>query len=242
MINRAMNFVARNVLTRLLLGRVSNSTYFKYIYKFNYWEDPDSRSGPGSNMLYTEEIRKTIPLIFDKFQIESVFDAPCGDFYWMSSVIGKTDISYLGGDLVGELIQQNVDRWAKISNARFTRFDITCDKFPTADLWICRDVHFHLSNADIARSLCEFCQSEIKYVLLTSHSHTPSSSFENTDIPSGGFRLLDMTEFPFNLPKTPLYRFNDYIPPHPAREMLLFERAQIAACIPTLLLNIGMKN
>jgi hypothetical protein len=61
--------------------------------------------------------------------------------------------------------------------------------------------------------------------------HNPSDPFENTDIASGGFRLLDMTKPPFNLPATPLYRFDDYIDPHPAREMLLYERAQIASAM-----------
>ena len=240
MINKALNFVMRNILTRLLLGRVSDSTYFKYIYKFNYWEDPDSKSGPGSNMLYTAEIRKTLPIIFEKFGIRTIFDAPCGDFHWMSSVVGKADLSYLGGDLVEELIQQNTTRSANINNAKFVKFDITRDKFPNADLWICRDVHFHLRNADVARSLLEFCKSEIKYVLLTSHTYNSSASFENADIPSGGFRLLDMTKYPFNLPTTPLYRFEDYIDPHPAREMLLFDRSQIASCIPMIESVIGL--
>ncbi len=133
MINRALNFVLRNILSRLLLGRVSASTYFKLIYMFNYWEDPESRSGPGSNMIYTEEIRKTLPIVFEKFGIRSVFDAPCGDFHWMSSVISQSDVTYLGGDLVKELVQQNVSRWTNVQNAKFVAFDITRDKFPVAD-------------------------------------------------------------------------------------------------------------
>lgn len=242
MINRAFGFITRKVLSRLLLGRVSNSTYFKYIYKCNYWEDPDSRSGPGSNMIYTATIRETLPLIFKDLGIRTVFDAPCGDFHWMSNVISGADVSYTGGDLVEDLIKENNTKWAALPNAKFVTFDVTRDAFPDVDLWICRDLHFHLSNADVARSLTQFCRSNAKYALLTSHTDTSDGSFANQDITSGGFRLLDITVHPFCLPKTPLYRFDDYIEPHPPREMLLYKREQIASTLPTILSNLGLSS
>lgn len=240
MFNRILNYVQRKILTLLLLGRVSSDTYFKYVYKFNYWEDSDSRSGPGSNMHYTEKIRNSLPIIFENFCIRTVFDTPCGDFHWMSSVMANSNVNYIGGDLVKELIQQNATRYANLKNVKFTTFDITRDKFPLADLWICRDVHFHLSFADIVKSLEEFSRSSVQYVLLTSHIQTTSAPFKNEDIISGGFRLLDMTKYPFNLAVTPHYRFDDYIEPHPAREMLLYDRTQIASALPMIKSNINL--
>ena len=240
MINRAFNFVTRTILPRLLLGRVSDSTYFKYIYKTNYWEDPDSRSGPGSNMLYTAVIQATLPIIFEDLGIRTVFDAPCGDFHWMSEVVSKAAIDYIGGDLVEALVKQNATKWRALSNTKFITFDVTRDEFPNADLWICRDLHFHLSNADVARSLGQFCKSNIKYALLTSHTDTSAGLFENQDITSGGFRLLDITNRPFCLPRTPLYRFDDYIEPHPPREMLLYDSEQIASSLPTIMSTLGL--
>lgn len=203
---------------------VSNKKKFTSIWKTNYWSDSESLSGPGSNMEYTKNIRKELPILFNKFNIKSIFDAPCGDFYWMKEVLKNANVNYTGGDIVYELIELNNQKY-KSTKINFINFDLTIDKYPDSDLWICRDVLFHLSNKDIFLTLQNFIKSDIQYMLTT--THFTDSNWENIDINSGSFRLIDLFKKPYLFPQNVLYRFNDYIEPHPAREMCLFSRKDI---------------
>ena len=49
---------------------------FSKIYKNNYWGSNFSKSGPGSDLDNTVNIRKKIPNIIKKYKIKSIFDAP----------------------------------------------------------------------------------------------------------------------------------------------------------------------
>ena len=73
---------------------------FNKIYSTNYWFDNESRSGAGSTLKSTENIRFHLPKILEKFNIKKLFDAPCGDFNWMSQVLKNIEIDYLGSDIV----------------------------------------------------------------------------------------------------------------------------------------------
>ena len=73
---------------------------FNKIYSTNYWFDNESRSGTGSSLRSTENIRFHLPKILEKFNIKKLFDAPCGDFNWMSQVLKSVEIDYLGSDIV----------------------------------------------------------------------------------------------------------------------------------------------
>lgn len=213
---------------RVLFKIASKDSVFTSIWKNNYWSDNESLSGPGSSLAYTENIRKRLPVLFTEFSIKDVFDAPCGDFTWMKEVVKNTQIRYTGGDIVKGIIKSN--HIYQNEKVNFIVFDITEQQPPQSDLWICRDVFFHLSNKDILSSLKQFVKSEVPYLLTTTHKNT--SHFSNSDIVSGDFRLIDLFEHPYHFPKNVLYRFEDYIDPHPPREMCLFTSEQIAQIIP----------
>lgn len=51
---------------------------FEKIYKSNIWGDKESLSGPGSNMEYTQNVRKLVSYVIKKYAIKSLLDAPCG--------------------------------------------------------------------------------------------------------------------------------------------------------------------
>ena len=59
---------------------------FTKIYDTKFWYNCESLSGAGSNLLYTENLRKELPKLFDIFNIKTVLDAPCGDMNWMRLV------------------------------------------------------------------------------------------------------------------------------------------------------------
>ena len=195
---------------------------FSDIYNSNYWGDSESVSGPGSTLYYTEEIRKSLSQIINELSIESMFDAPCGDFNWMQHVVNKDKINYVGGDIVPEIVISNQKKY---QNQTFKEFNIIEDDFPSADLWICRDCFFHLPEADIIKSLKNFVKSDIKYLFTTTHIN--DNEFMNTDIKTGGFRKIDLFLPPYNFPKDVLYKVKDYVPGFPKREMILITKDQL---------------
>jgi len=197
---------------------------FTEIYKTNYWGSPESISGTGSTLRYTENLRKNLPGLFEKFSIQTIFDAPCGDFNWMKEVVQGTNIMYLGGEIVSEIVSKN-NLLYSARNIRFIDFDITSMDFPDADLMICRDCLFHLSYRDIRSFLDLFLKSNIKYLLTTTHVN--NGSFKNRDIESGDFRKIDLFSSPFNFPNEFLYRVQDWLPPDPQREICLWSREQL---------------
>lgn len=198
---------------------------FNEIYKLNWWGNNESISGVGSTLEYTRNLRIQLPVLFDKFKIESVFDAPCGDFNWMKHVISRSDgIKYIGGDIVQELVRINSLKY-KSKNISFINFDIVNDTFPKVDLWICRDCFFHLPSDMILKSLLLFLESNSSYMLSTTHKNY--DFFRNKDIKPGGFRFIDLFTEPYFFPANVLYRFDDWLSPEPEREMCMWSREQI---------------
>jgi len=134
------------------------------------------------------------------------------------------DMRYTGIDIVPDLISANSAKYSSFQH-RFLLADLTTDKFPIGDIVICRDCLFHLSEKDIFLFLTNFIASGTEFLLTTTHKN--EDGFLNTDILTGEFRLVDLFSPPFSLPKEVFYRFDDFIPPYPPREMCLWNRAQI---------------
>ncbi len=193
-------------------------------------------SGPGSTVEYTENLRQNLPVIFDKFAIRSVLDAPCGDLVWMSLVLQQNpSLRYTGADIVKPLIEKHAKAYANDLRIKFLHLDITEDSLPSADLWIVRDVLFHLSHSKSLSALKNFCNSNIKYILTTTHG--PNSKdyggniwTHNKDMWNGSFELLNLFAAPFNFP-APLYRLDDTHGEHPQREMCVWSQQQIAEAL-----------
>ena len=73
------------------------------MYNTNHWGGKDFLSGSGSNLIQTKTINQELPKIFLEFNIITVLDIPCGDFYWMR-VLDLRNIKYLGADIVREIV------------------------------------------------------------------------------------------------------------------------------------------
>jgi hypothetical protein len=203
---------------------------FSYIYEKNLWSSKQSKSGTGSHLETTTKIREEIPKIITDYNIQSILDAPCGDFNWMKELIRHyPNIQYIGGDIVEPLIAQNIETYST-DHIHFQILDITQDELPKSDLMLVRDCLFHLSYDDIYKFLLNFLKSDIKYLLTTTHK--PSSKFENKDILTGGFRFIDLFTLPFNFSNDPLVRIDDFLPGKEVpRQLCLFDRAQILSVI-----------
>jgi hypothetical protein len=217
-------FFLRKVKIKKVLAHSSIKQRFAAIYHSNYWDDTHSLSGSGSNLKSTKRVIKQLPVLIKKFNINSILDAPCGDFYWMKNVLNKVNVNYLGGDIVGKIVNSNNSKY-KSKKINFTKINIISDALPSAQLMICRDCLFHLSNDSIKLFLDNFLNSNIKYLLTTTHYN--NADFKNTDIKDGNFRLLDLFSAPFNFDKDVLYQIDDWIDGYNPRGMILLSREQI---------------
>jgi hypothetical protein len=202
---------------------------FTRIYKTNYWKGDDSKSGTGSSVEYTANLRAQLPELFERFSIMSVLDAPCGDLNWMKELIAATSINYIGCDIVEPLVQQLSNNYSS-ETVRFLYLDITKDPLPEADLMICRDCLPHLSYADTQAVLVNFVSSGIPYLLTSTYT---DGTFRNHDIATGDYRRTDLYSAPYNFPGDPVAIIEDWIPPYPERTMCLWTRDQISAALET---------
>lgn len=173
----------------------SNKDIFTNIYLKNKWGDSCSYSGSGSNLEQTTNILKELPDIFKKYEIKSIVDLPCGDFYWMQK-LNLSEIDYLGGDIVPEIIEKNKLRFNE-EKKNFRVIDIITDSLPQADMIFCRDCLVHFSYQDIYKSLKNIKNSKFKYLLTTSFLNRKI----NRNIATGSWRTLNLMEEPFNFPK-----------------------------------------
>jgi len=189
------------------------------------WGNETTYSGPGSTQHYTENLRRELPKIYEKFNITSVLDAPCGDLNWMNLVINKCKtVDYIGGDIVKSLIDKNTERFGR-SGVKFIELDITSNKLPSVDLMICRDCLFHLHKEEIFNFIDNFVNSDIKYLLTSTYTEYNT----NVDISVGRFFKINLFESPYNFPEKPLYKIDDWVPGFPIKEMYLWDRDQIIA-------------
>ena len=224
----SINSVLRRAGRAMRFGVRDHRKVFEHIYDTRYWGDSESVSGAGSSLAQTEQIRAELPKVIERFGIGTLFDAPCGDLHWMREILAKVDIDYIGGDIVPAVVRLAAEN-NKSDRASFRVFDITSDAFPDADLWLCRDVLFHLANDKIFKALENFASSNVKYILLTTHTDSP---VVNRNMVTGDFRQLNMLAAPFNLPaEAVLYRFPDFAPPLPPRDMVLLRREDVAAAL-----------
>ena len=168
---------------------------FRHIYKSNHWSAAESVSGPGSTLEETEPIRRELTSLLKELGATSLLDLPCGDFHWMQYT-DLAGIDYIGGDLVGELIERNQAKHAR-DGVGFRKIDLVNDALPTVDVILCRDCLVHLSFTDAHAALANVARYGAKWLQPTRFS----SIKRNDDIVTGQWRPLNLTRPPFNFPE-----------------------------------------
>lgn len=186
---------ARNIAQTLHLWSPPLDKIFNGIYRNNSWADPESISGRGSTLAYTVVIRRELPVLLESVEARSLLDAPCGDFNWMRHV-ALGGVKYIGGDIVPELIARNREQYGDTSRD-FLVLDLTKDQLPLVDVILCRDCLIHLSYRHIHAAISNFKKSNARYLLTTTHPTVR----ENSDIPTGAWRSVNLQLPPFNFPE-----------------------------------------
>jgi hypothetical protein len=177
---------AYNFLRIGLYGRLRSAMrhkVFQDIYRGNGWDDPESVSGPGSNVSSTAHIRTALPELIRELNIKSLLDVPCGDYYWMKDV--SLGIPYIGGDLLPDLVASNRKAYPETD---FRVIDLLRDTLPQADAVFCRDCLVHLSLRDIDRAIASIKKSKARYLIVTTFPHVT----ENADTVAPYWRPLNM--------------------------------------------------
>lgn len=187
----------------LVFVAMSPERRFRRIYRHNKWRDPESRSGTGSTLANTENIRTALPALLDELGVTSITDVACGDFNWMRLLLAETPgiTRYVGIDIVPEIVAANT---AAHGSARvsFRHGNVIAEVPPAADLIVFRDCTIHLSFADAARAFANIRRSGARYLLTSSYRGAANA----TDIPTGRWRPVDLEAAPFGFPD-PAARF-----------------------------------
>jgi SAM-dependent methyltransferase len=194
------------------------SNEFERIYHTSEWQSR-SRSGPGSlpelNLSYLQVLQTTLV----EHNIKSVVDIGCGDWTLYQSAFDwySKDVSYLGIDLVPELVDR-LNKAHRRDNVEFRRVDINGASLPEADLYILKDVLQHWPNERIVRFLPQLKRSRLTLITNDMEIYSPRKRpfrklfqhlpFTNVDTTFGGYRPLRLREPPFNLTARLLHNYS----------------------------------
>lgn len=173
----------------------SAESVFTTIHDRNAWGSSESPSGAGSEVSHAGMVSAELPALIRELGVQSMLDAPCGDFNWMRHVeLGSC--RYIGGDIVRSLVEANQERYGSEMRS-FRRIDIARDELPHADLIMVRDCFIHFSFEMIRSTLRNVRRSRIRYLLASTYPHKR----RNWDIETGGFRPINLQRAPFQLPE-----------------------------------------
>lgn len=170
--------------------RDSRTDVFRYIYETNKWGCDESRSGKGSDMSQTEELRKHLPTVLAQLSVESILDLPCGDMNWIRT-LDLSAFRYTGADIVPDLIERNRQSYPQFD---FAVLDICEDELPAADFMLSRDLFVHLSFSDIEKAIDNVCRSPVRYLACTTFPDLD----HNQDKLTGNHRKLNMSTAPLD--------------------------------------------
>lgn len=182
--------------------QLSTEETFQEIYHSNHWDSDASVSGVGSDDGQTREISIQIPKLVNELGIKRFLDVPCGDFNWFSKMKLNLE-SYIGGDILPEIIERNKQLFNDPSR-KFMNINLIKDPLPNGDILLCRDCLVHLSHKDIQAAIQNIKQSKIEYLLTTTFPGCET----NQDIVTGDWRIINLEKAPFNFP-SPIKLINE---------------------------------
>jgi hypothetical protein len=153
----------------------------------------ESIAGYGSSLMCVKPLIQELPNIFKEFNIKSITDIPCGDYFWMN-LVEKNGIDYIGYDLVDDQIIYNKNKY---SDVNFQQLNMIVDNLPTADLIFSRDCFIHLSFKHINSFLQKCYESKSTYIMTSTYPTVMQNEDLNGVI---GWRCLNLELEPFNFP------------------------------------------
>jgi len=190
-------FFHRKLVWQPYLRQLGPQQVFARFYQEGSWGCEESRSGLGSSLAATANLRVALPRLIEQRGIRVLLDIPCGDMNWMRTVeLDHLDL-YIGADIVPDIVTRNDTLLGNEARPlrRFTQLDLTRDPLPEANLILCRDCLIHFSYKAIFEAFTNIKRSGAQYLLTTTYLRQ-----RNVDIETGEFRPINLQASPFNLP------------------------------------------
>ena len=213
---------------------------FSEVYRQNLWGSAESVSGQGSTVWICEPLITQLPLLIQKYDISSMLDIPCGDFNWMQHVRFPDGFTYIGGDILPEMVAENNRRY-RSDQRDFRVLDVISDFLPSVDLIFVRDLFIHLTLSLCRRCIENINMSNFKYAMFThdplSSRYPPTGNIELARAKHGAnyeFRPISMRLPPFNFP-APLDSITEHQEHSPGwqaqKQMALWSKEQIVMAL-----------
>ncbi len=181
----------------------SAADIFTRIYRSNGWKSSESRSGPGSCVHRTLNIRTEIPQIVEELNIRSFIDAPCGDFNWIKLIVDQIP-NYRGMDIVHDVVKRNKALYPEVS---FQVGNVVTDLLE-CDLLLCRDCLFHFTQTDVMKTINNIKRGKVRYLLTTDFENP---TYVNKKLSTGQFAPIRLQSKPYNFP-APLRKIKEDSP------------------------------
>lgn len=114
--------------------------------------------------------------------------------------VNLSSVNYLGLDIVQEIVDNNNRLYSK-ANIRFAQHDIISNIPPVADLVICRDLLFHLTNDQQVAVINNFRAANIRYIITTTYPWVTANNdlTKEEKAAQWGFRQINVELAPINL-------------------------------------------
>ena len=165
-----------------------NVEIFSRIYRKKVWSTGDARgrdfwSGAGSTGAFTREYEQAVVRFIRQHQINMIVDLGCGDFQVGQRILAEADCSYIGVDVVPDLIARN-NRLFGNDRVAFICADISLEELPDGDLCLIRQVLQHLDNATVEQVLKNV--AKYPWVIIT-ESQRIRPKVVNRDIKTGSW-------------------------------------------------------
>lgn len=184
---------------------------FSSIYDSGVWlrSQGESRSGEGSTVEITTNVRTVLEQVVAERGIKTFLDAPCGDFNWMR-LVHLPHVNYTGADIVPSVVRRNQQEHTAPSRS-FIQLDLCTQLPPANDLVLCRDCIQHLANPEVKSLLRNISRSGSRFLLVTT---TPAMAPNSEIVRTGDFRPINLEAAPWSIPQVEA-RYVDYETPDP---------------------------
>jgi len=203
-------------MIKKLPSGLSAEETFSRIIKQRFWRDHPC--GSGSLLQNTQNLRDELPIVVQQLACQSLLDAPCGDYSWMSTVTWPEGFQYIGADIVSDMIDQLKSRWP---DRDFRHLNIIHDPLPKVDIMLCRDCLIHFPWQAIRETIENFVRSGIQYLATTSYTVG-----QQEDIEMGGCHHINLCARPACFPP-PLHAILDQGNPGREHHVMIWDREQL---------------
>ena len=171
---------------------------FTDIYTYDIWNmgQSESKSGLGSTLDFTENIRSTLIKFINNNSITTILDTSCGDWNWMKLI--KDELcNYIGIDIVKDIVTSNNTKYEN-EHIHFIHDDflnfIKNQPNNSYDIILCRHTLEHLPTEYNLEFINE-CKRVCKFLFVTTYN----SDINNDELNSAIYRPINLKKEPYSV-------------------------------------------